>query len=275
MKIADRDFEFVRKLLFDACKIALQPDQRHLVESRLEPIARKAGLSELRVLVDRLRDRPMGELRAQVIDALTTNETSFFRDVHPFEVLRTTIIPELIAKRRPQRALRLWSAGCSTGQEPFSLAILLLESFPELARWDVRILASDVSGSVLAKAKGGCFSALEIGRGLAPHLVNRYFDAVAGEYRAKPALHERIDWLQLNLSKPFPRMPLFDVVFLRNVLIYFPVEVQEQVLAKVHAVMRRDGSLFLGTVESMLGLSANFEPVVCGKTTLYRPIEAR
>src|SRR5262249_42155700 len=158
----------------------------------------------------------------------------------------------------------------STGQEPLSLAMLLLDSFPELARWDVRILATDISHGALQKARSGRYLDHEVKRGLPARLLHKYFTQVDQAFEARPGLLALIDWSTLNLSKAWPRLPPIDVVFVRNVLIYFPIEIQEQVLRRMHGAMRRDGSLFLGTVESTLPLRSDFEPVVCGKTTLYR-----
>jgi chemotaxis protein methyltransferase CheR len=267
------DYVFIQKLVERHAAIMLAPGQEYLVISRLEPLARESGLADLAALVTRLRREPYGTLHSNVVEAMTTNETSFFRDIHPFQTLKRTILPELIARPRASRALRLWSAACSTGQEPYSLAMLVRDT-PGLSGWNVRITATDLSRAALARAQLGTYSALDLGRGRPPPLLNQCFDRQGDGFRVKPELRAMIDWRQMNLAESFPPLPAFDVVFLRNVLIYFSAATCTTILKNVHGSMSRHGYLLLGTTENMLGLSTGFESIMVGKTMVYRPLGA-
>lgn len=264
------DYAFVQQLVLKHASISLSSEQQYLVKSRLEPVAKQAGLPDLATLVQRLRREPYGALHATVIEAMTTNETSWFRDKHPFETLRKQILPELIARKRADRTLHLWSAACSTGQEPYSLAMLIRET-PELAGWNVRILATDLSRAAITRAREGLYSSLELGRGMPDRLLDQYFDRDGDAFRARRVLRTMIDWQPMNLAALLPQLPIFDVVFLRNVLIYFSPATCAQILKNVHNTMSRKGYLILGTTENMLGLSVGFESKLIGRTMVYRP----
>lgn len=264
------DYAFVQELVRKHASIILHTGQEYLVKSRLEPIARQAGLPDLRALVQRLRSEPHGALQATVVEAMTTNETSFFRDLHVFETLKKHVLPEVVKGRRLERTLRFWSAACSTGQEPYSLAMLLADTV-ELRGWNVRIVATDLSKSAITRGQNGIYSALELGRGLTQTMLAKHFDRDGELYKIKPALRAMVDWKQLNLAEPLPLLPSFDVVLLRNVLIYFAPATGTSILNRVHAAMHREGFLLLGTTENMLGLPVGFESTVVGKTTVYRP----
>ncbi|HKU43561.1 MAG TPA: protein-glutamate O-methyltransferase CheR [Polyangiales bacterium] len=268
------DYAYVQQLVLKHAAIMLSSGQEYLVRSRLEPIARQIGLADLTALVERLRKEPYGALHATVVEAMTTNETSFFRDVHPYETLRKHVLPELIARRRIERSLHIWSAACSTGQEPYSLAMLIKDT-PELAGWSVRITASDLSRGAMTKAQSGSYTSLELGRGLPARMLAQYFDRDGALFRVKPELRAMIDWRPLNLAEPLPALPIFDVVFLRNVLIYFSPATCASILKNVHGTMSRKGYLLLGTTENMLGLSVGFESSMIGRTMLYRPTGTR
>jgi chemotaxis protein methyltransferase CheR len=264
------DYSFVQELVRKHAAIILNAGQEYLVRSRLEPVARQAGLPDLTALVDRLRREPYGPLHATVIEAMTTNETSFFRDGHPFETLKRQILPEVIKRRRVERTLNVWSAACSTGQEPYSIAMILQDT-RELRGWNLRIVASDLSKNAVARAQTGTYSSLELGRGVAPRVLAEFFDRDGASYRVKPALRSMIDWKTLNLAEALPTLPEFDVVFMRNVLIYFSPATCTAILNRVRDTMNRKGYLILGTTENMLGLPVGFASTVVGKTTVYRP----
>ena len=264
------DYAFVQTLVLKHASILLNAGQEYLVKSRLEPVARQAGMPDLTALVERLRKEPYGALHATVVEAMTTNETSFFRDLHPYETLKKHVLPELIARRRIERSLHIWSGACSTGQEPYSLAMLARET-PELQGWNVRITASDLSRAAITRAQQGTYSSLELGRGLPARMLAAYFDRDGSLFRVKPELRSMIDWRPLNLAEPLPPLPIFDIVFLRNVLIYFSPATCASILKKVHNAMSRKGYLILGTTENMLGLTAGFESAMVGRTMLYRP----
>ncbi len=268
-------FEYVRQLLHSRSAIVLEPTKGYLVESRLSPIANQLGLSGIRDLVGKLRQQPHGELHERVVDAMTTNETSFFRDVHPFESLCSQIIPELVARRQQRRALHIWSAACSTGQEPFTLAMLLRESFPQLAGWEVKIHATDLSRAVLERAAAATYTQAEVNRGLPSRLLVKYFERRGANWVVKPEVRGLVTFRHLNLNERWTGLPTMDVILLRNVLIYFNPDTKSQILAKVHRQMTPDGALLLGGAESTMGLSTDFERVVLGKTMVYRPTDWR
>jgi chemotaxis protein methyltransferase CheR len=264
------DYAFVQELVRKHAAIILNAGQEYLVKSRLEPVARQAGLPDLTALVERLRREPYGPLHATVVEAMTTNETSFFRDGHPFETLKRHILPEVIKRKRVERTIHVWSAACATGQEAYSIAMILHDT-RELRGWNVRITASDLSKNAVTRAQTGVYSALELGRGVAPRVLAEFFDRDGSTYRVKAPLRAMVDWKVLNLDEPLPSLPLFDIVFMRNVLIYFSPATCTGILNRVRDTMSRKGYLILGTTENMLGLPVGFESTVMGKTTVYRP----
>lgn len=263
-------FEYVRKLVLDHSAIALEASKWYLVESRLTPVARKHGLPSLRELVTQLRATPHGSLHEQVVDAMTTNETSFFRDLHPFEALRESILPELVQRRANRRTINIWSAACSSGQEPYSIAMVLRDGFPQLAAWNVKIYATDLSQEMLERAATGSYSQAEVNRGLpAPALV-KHFQRQGLNWVVKPELRKCVQFQPLNLMASWSCLPTMDLVFMRNVLIYFTPDTKRQIIAKIHRQLAPDGALFLGGAETTLGLSDQFQRTVIGKATVYR-----
>jgi chemotaxis protein methyltransferase CheR len=264
------DYEFVQRLLLERSAIRIEVAQEYLVRSRLEPVAKQAGLADLPALVELLRRQPYGALHCQVVEAMTTNETSFFRDVHPFVTLQKLVLPEIIARKRSDHTLRVWSGACSTGQEPYSLAMLFADT-PELAGWRIQIVATDLSRGTLAKAQRGCYNALEVGRGLPARMLVKHFERAGTAFQVRSALREMIEWKQLNLAATWPALPIFDIVFMRNVLIYFQPATNQIILDNLRTKLHAQGYLFLGSTENMLGLRVGFESVTHGKTMLYRP----
>jgi chemotaxis protein methyltransferase CheR len=250
-----QDFEFVCRLVRDRSAIVLEPGKEYLVEGRLTPLVRQLDFGSITELVNRLRTGPDNGLTTRVVEAMVTTETSFFRDLHPFETLRTTVLPELIRRRKNEKRLDVWCAACSTGQEPYSLALLLRERFPELAGWRLNILATDLSSEVLARAKEGRFSQLEVNRGLPAGLLVKYFRQQGSTWELCEEVRRAVEFRPLNLVRPWPPLPRMDLVFLRNVLIYFDVETKKAVLDRVSSLLRPDGYLLLGGAETTLNLS--------------------
>lgn len=271
--LSSPDFEYVTQLLLDNAAIRINASQEYLVRSRLEPLAKQTGLPSIAALVEQLRKQPYGALHQRVVEAMTTNETSFFRDVHPFETLKHVVIPELV-RRKVDRTLRVWSAACSAGQEPYSLAMLFSET-QALRDFKVQITATDISTAILEKAKDGVYSSLEIGRGLPARALTMHFERQGTSFRVKQNLRAMIEWKQLNLAGKWPQMQPFDIVFMRNVLIYFGPSTVETILRGVRAAMQPYGILFLGTTENMLGLNTGFESVTSNKTIYYKRGAAR
>ena len=270
MTLEVKEFEFIRSFVQKRSAIVLDDEKQYLVESRLQPLARREGFSNVAELVMQMQASPVNGLHQKVVEAMTTNETSFFRDIHPFDALRRVVLPELIAARSATRQLRIWCAACSTGQEPYSLAMLLRENFPQLQSWNVSILATDLSTQVLEKARDGSFNQIEINRGLpAPYLL-KYFQRQGMNWQLKEDLRKMIDFRSMNLIEPWPLMPPADVVLLRNVLIYFDVNTKKDILAKVRRLLRPDGYLFLGGAESTFNLDDAFKRVELERSSVYR-----
>jgi chemotaxis protein methyltransferase CheR len=271
VSLSRSDYEFVQQLLVERAAIVINEGQEYLVRSRLEPVAKQAGLGHLSALIDALRREPYGALHWQVIEAMTTNETSFFRDGHPFETFRQAVLPEIMARKARDKSLRIWSAACSTGQEPYSLAMSMME-VSGLAGWKISIVATDLSRAMLAKAQQGRYSALDVGRGLPARMLTQHFERVDNGFQVKQQLRAMIEWKQLNLSEDWPVSAAFDIVFMRNVLIYFQRATGKRILHKVRKALHPRGYLFLGTTENTFGVSADFVTETHGKTMLYRPV---
>lgn len=264
------DFEFLRELLHRSSAIVIDPGKDYLVEARLGPLAKREGLGSITALVAKLRtESTASPLLRRVVDAMTTNETLFFRDLHPFEALRDKLLPELLA-RRTSHQLNVWSAACSSGQEPYTIAMMLRESFPRLASWKVEILATDLSPTMIAKARKGLYGKIEVNRGLPLPLLARYFTQQGPDYQVSDELRDMVTFRELNLAGPWPAMGPFDVVFLRNVLIYFDVETKKSILSRVVRLLRPDGYLLLGAAETTLNLEERFERLQIDRAGCYR-----
>jgi chemotaxis protein methyltransferase CheR len=261
VSITDQDFDFIRKLLQTRSAIALDAEKRYLVEARLAPLARSLNLESLAELVRQLRLQPTNGLVSQVVEAMVTTETSFFRDVIPFETLRKTVLPRLMALRSRQRRLNIWCAASSTGQEPYSIALLLREHFPELRGWNVSLLATDLSQEVLARARQGRFNQIEVNRGLPAALLMRHFTQHGTRWELSADVRGMVDFQALNLALPWPTLPAMDLVLLRNVMIYFNVEMKKTILAKLARVLQADGYLILGGAETTFNLDDSYRRV--------------
>ena len=265
------DFDYIRKLLKDHTAIALDRSKVYLVNSRLLPIARDTGYDSVVALIKHLRSIPFGRLHTRTIEAIVTTETSFFRDFYPFEALRTELIPEIMNRRRQYgRNLSIWSAGCSSGQEPYSIAMMLGESFPELATWDVRLYASDVSGSMLERCRTGLYTQNEVNRGLPAHLLVRYFRQEGSSWRLNSDLRSMVTFFRHNLAHDTATIPQVDIAIMRNVLIYFDAETKRRVLQRVRHQIRRGGFLMLGTAETTLNLDEVFQRRRLGQAVFYQ-----
>jgi chemotaxis protein methyltransferase CheR len=269
--ITASDFDYVRGLVRERSAIVLEPGKEYLVESRLLALVQRKGIADIPALVTELRKVRDGALHSQVVEAMTTNETSFFRDVHPFEALRDTLLPEMIERRAQERSIKIWSAASSTGQEPYTLAMVIRENFPVLAGWRVEILGTDLSTEVLDRAREGRYAQLEVNRGLPAALLVKYFEHQGASWIVKPELKRGIEFKPMNLVQPWPTMPRFDFVFLRNVLIYFDRPTKQQILENVRKVLRPDGYLFLGAAETTLNVHEGYDRVALQRAGCYRP----
>ena len=263
-------FTQLAQLLKEQSGLVITPDKRYLVEARLSSIMRKYELSDLDRLAAVARLPASGALVDEVVDAMTTNETSFFRDRSPFESLRNTIIPALVANRGSRRALRFWCAACSTGQEPYSLAMLLRDQFGHLSDWRMEIVASDLSLSALERARDGVFSQFEVQRGLPAQLLVRHFDQVEQTWRIKPELRSMIVFRQLNLLSDIASLGQFDIILCRNVLIYFDLPTKASVLERMTRMLAPDGAIILGGAESVFNICDCLQEVA-GARGVYSP----
>jgi chemotaxis protein methyltransferase CheR len=266
-----QDFEFLCVFLQQRSGLQLTAGKEYLVTGRLQPVAQRRGCRDLSALVAQLRQRPPADLVQEVIEAMTTNETLFFRDKTPFEDLRHTLLPELVEQRRPERRLRIWCAACSTGQEPYSLLMLLDENFPELTQWQVEVVATDLDTTALSRARAGLYSHLEIQRGLPIQLLIKYFRQTENGWQIRDGLRQRVHWRQLNLLESFDALGRFDVICCRNVLIYFDEPTKRDVLTRLTDRLSPVGALLLGAAETAIGLSTRLVRDRRCKSTIYSP----
>ena len=255
------DYEYFRKFLRERSGLVLSADKHYLLESRLLPVARRAGLASLAELVHRLRGNDCDALAAEVVEAMTTNESFFFRDKIPFEHFRDTIIPRLIAARNHRRRIRIWCAAASTGQEPYSLAMSIKEMGDRLSGWQVEIIATDISSEALRRARSGIYSQFEVQRGLPIMLLLKYFKQIGENWQIEPDIRAMVQFRMLNLISDFSRLGMFDLVFCRNVLIYFDQPTKISVLERLAQNLDRDGYLVLGAAETVVGLTDSLKPV--------------
>jgi chemotaxis protein methyltransferase CheR len=263
------DYEYLRKFLKDRSGLDLSSDKQNLVESRLIPLARKIGLAGIDELVGQIKggSEPTA---AEVVEAMTTNETFFFRDKLPFDHLRDAIMPELLQTRAARRSLRIWCAASSTGQEPYSIAMCLKEMGPQLSGWRIEIVATDLAQSVLEKSRAGIYSQFEVQRGLPIQMLVKYFKQIGELWQINADIRAMAQFRQLNLLQNFSQLGTFDVVFCRNVLIYFDQETKVDVFRRLAKVMEPDGFLALGAAETVVGLTDAFKPHA-EKRGIYRP----
>lgn len=267
-----QSFNFISNLVRSKSAIVLESGKAYLVESRLSPVARELGLKNIAELVSELQKPGSQKLTQRVVEAMTTNETSFFRDIHPFTALKEKIIPNLIQCRAKEKSLSIWSNACSSGQEPYTIAMLIAEHFPILKDWKVRIISSDLSSQILGRARLGEFNQTEVNRGLPMNFLLKYFTKNENTWKIRDDIRKMVEFRELNLVEPFPALlPAMDIVFLRNVLIYFSPETKSEILKKVYKVMRKDSYLFLGGSETTMNLKVNFEREQIGSAVCYRP----
>ena len=254
-----QEYEYLCNILKERSGLLLSADKQYLIESRLLPLARRAGLSGIGELAQKMK---AGDdiLIVDVVEAMTTNETFFFRDKIPFDNFKDTVIPDLIKARASRRSLRIWCAASSTGQEPYSLAMLLKEMGSALTGWRVEIVATDLSQEVLEKSKSGMYSQFEVQRGLPIQMLVKYFDQVGEFWQLKPTVRSMVQYRQLNLLKDFSHLGKFDVIFCRNVLIYFDQATKIDVFNRLLKANESDGYLFLGAAETVVGLTNSYRP---------------
>ncbi len=263
------EFEFLKTFLKDRSGLVLSNDKQYLVESRIIPVAREAKLETLSAVVAAIKKGGHRKLETDVVEAMTTNESFFFRDKTPFDHFNETMLPSLLEARAKTRSLKIWCAAASTGQEPYSLGICLKEAQSKLTGWRTRILGTDLSNEVLDKAKAGIYSQFEVQRGLPIQMLLKYFEQQGEMWQINAAMRAMIEWKKFNLLDSFTHLGEFDIIFCRNVLIYFDQETKSEILDRMSKSLPDDGYLVLGAAETVVGLTGSFAPVP-GKRGLFQ-----
>jgi chemotaxis protein methyltransferase CheR len=266
--VSASDAAFVRELVRRRSAISLDESKHYLIETRLIDVAREAGFDSIADLLAAVR-RSAGTMDVKIVEALTTHETSFFRDAAPFEALKNAVLPTLARTRSATRMLTIWCAACSSGQEPYTIAMMLNEHFPELAGWPVRIIGTDISESILAKARTGTFRQLEVNRGLPASYLTKYFHRSGLDWQVAPHIRSMVEFRNLNLLDPFGSLRP-DIVFMRNVLIYFENATKKNILERVRSILAKDGVLFLGSAETTMGVDEAWERVSYERTVYFK-----
>lgn len=263
------EYDFLRRLLKTQSGLVLSDEKQYLVESRLLPVARRAGLGSLSELVAAIQKPSGKQLSDSVVEAMTTNESFFFRDKTPFDHFREVMMPDLLSARAGRRRIRIWCAAASSGQEPYSLAISLKEMAAKVAGWSVDILGTDLSNEILEKARNGIYSQFEVQRGLPIQMLVKFFAQKGELWQINPDIRAMVKWRKFNLLDSFAGIGEQDIVFCRNVLIYFDQQTKIDILHKIARLMPSDGYLVLGAAETVVGLTDAFQPVQ-GRRGLYQ-----
>ncbi len=265
------DFDLYKELLYDKSGIVITPDKSYLLDSRLTPIAKKWDFPNLDAMTMALKAFPDPKLVKDIIEAMTTNETSFFRDMKPFTFFEKVILPYMKKSRSSNRKIRIWCAAASSGQEPYSLAMLLTEKKAEFPGWNFEIVATDISDDILAQARDGIYSQFEVQRGLPIQYLMKYFTQVNDKWQIKDEIKNMIRFNNFNLLNSMTHMGMFDVIFCRNVLIYFDDKTKSEILAKMSNQMPEDGFLILGGAETVLGITDKFKPLNNARGLYVKP----
>ena len=269
-QISFADFQYVCGLARRLAAIEMDTGKEYLVQSRLAPLVTEAGCRDFSDFLKRVRAEETGPLAGKVIDALTTNETLFFRDCHPFNALRKTVIPEMMDRRKDVRKLSIWSAAASTGQEAYSFCIMLKETFPELLSWNLEIIGTDLSPTALAQARAGRYSKIEINRGLAAPMLIRYFQQNDSRWVLREDIRKMVTFREMNLAESWFGLPVFDLVFIRNVMIYMSLETRRKILRNLRDHLAPDGYLLLGSSENLLQTDEGYDPVEIDSSLFYK-----
>jgi len=276
LKVTSEEIKLLSRLVRDLCGVVIDESKDYLIEQRLTPIADEYGCKSFSELYHKIRYAKDRNLEQKIIDAITTQETLFFRDTSPYEALQYKALPELIDAKEKQvvgkNRIRIWSAACSTGQEPYSIAMIICELLPDVhENWDVQILATDISDDAIKQASRGEYTDYEIGRGMKEEMLKKYFIRTPKGWKVKDELRSLIAFRKLNLLKPFVGIGPFDVIFCRNVAIYFEPEIRKDLFKRITDVLTPEGYLFVGSSESLIDLGPNFKPLYHCRAVFYRP----
>jgi len=269
MSLGSAEFAYLQKMVQDASAIVIEPGKEYLAEARLASIAHVEGMRTVQELIEALRFSPVSDLHNRVLDAMTNNETTFFRDQHPFTALRDWILPAALERNSSERQLAIWSAACSSGQEAYSIAMLIEDDLWGLPQWQLRIIGTDLSRTVLDRARKARYNQMEMTRGLTPQQIQRHFTRHDNEWQLHENIRRRVEFRHLNLFDSWRDLPAFDIVFLRNVLIYFEIERKREILGKVREILRPGGVVVLGGAETTFGLDDAFERRTFSQATYY------
>ena len=268
MALDSHEYDYVRDLVRTRSAIQLDASKDYLIDTRLARLAHTENYSSVNELVAQARRD--AAVSKRLVEAMTTNETSWMRDAHPFEALRDHMLPDLIEARRSTRRLSIWSMACSSGQEPYSISMVMRDAFPELSTWNVRILGTDLSTEMVARSKAGSYSQLETNRGMPARFLTRFMTRQGTQFVVNDEARKGVEFRQMNLVETWPTLGQMDVVFLRNVLIYFDAETRRRIFAHLRRVMAPDGWLVLGGAETALNVDDHFERVNLGRSAAYR-----
>ena len=271
MALSTLDVNFLREVVAEKSGNVISQRQVYMLEKQLLPLAETEGMEGVEQLVVELRKTNNQNLKTKIAEAVTVNETSFFRDIHPFETLYKVVIPNLIKKNQNQKQLRIWCGASSSGQEPYTIAMVIREHFPELVNWNVKLLATDLSEEMLDKTSKGEYTQIEVNRGLPVKKLVKFFDRKGTNWVAKPTLRDMIECRRLNLTQAWPYMGKFDLMFIRNVLIYFDPDVKKDILQRATKLLNPDSYLFIGTSEMVIGMGLPLEREKINETVCYRP----
>jgi chemotaxis protein methyltransferase CheR len=270
MAIAKSDFDFICGLVRAKSGIVLESGKEYLVEARLTALVRQQQIDSIASLVTRLKNNSLDPLVQLAVEAMTTNETSFFRDHHPFEALKKTVLPALLAARAATRSLSIWCGASSTGQEPYSIGMILRETIPRIEEWKITFIATDISKEMIARSRAGKYNQIEVNRGLPATLMVKYFEKQGVSWQIKPSLQKMIEFREMNLTREWPALPAMDLIFMRNVLIYFDTDAKREILRQTRGVLKADGYLFLGCAETTMSIDDGFERSQIEKSGCYR-----
>ncbi|WP_232107433.1 CheR family methyltransferase [Gimesia alba] len=268
--MSPEDYRYITDFLLETTGLSLGENKEYLLEARLIPLAQTHGMNSIQDLVLSLRSGIDPTLRQDIMEAMTTNESSFFRDRRPFDELKNSILPDIIAERSMTQKLRIWCSACSHGQEPYSIVMTLREHFPELADWNIQIVATDLCTKALNRAEEGIYSQFEVQRGLPVQLLMKYFEQCEQGWKIKSDSGVNIQWKRLNLLEDFKHLGMFDIVFCRNVLIYFKPEMKKNILNRISEQMHSSGVLLLGAAETVLGISDNYSKLSGCQSAIYQ-----
>ncbi len=268
--LCPEDLDYIREMVRTRAAIVLEPEKAYLVQSRIEPVAKSEGLASIGELVAKLKKVPYGTMHKKVVEAMTTNETSFFRDLTPFQALREHVLPDIIARKVATKRLNMWCGASSSGQEPYSVMFTIWEHFPELKNWHIQFFATDLSEEMLEKCRKGKYSQLEVNRGLPAASLTKFFTKKGMSWQIQDEIREKIDFQSMNLVGTWLPFPTMDIVFLRNVMIYFDVETKKKILGNIRKFLDPQGYLFLGGSETTINLDDQYERVAVSGTSLYR-----